>query len=254
MTAEWGAPPERVSPPTAPEVARRLLCVVASSFRASMEVDPRGPHLPAFLQPDEDRKDLARWAKKEKLTKSASISETYWWTSPVGDLEDDDVEGAATVGYAVLPLLWALQHLQDMPPVDVTDENTRRAMSDLPLYKPIAPFVAAASLRPHAEIEAAREVAELWLFRARMLEEEDEETGKVPAQLKRELAARIARAQSAGADLPLVHGDLTVLGKPYSKLDEDEQDACYALAIQRLRALNWLCGYAADWDHVPVDA
>jgi hypothetical protein len=26
------------------------------------------------------------------------------------------------------------------------------------------------------------------------------------------------------------------------------------IAINRLRGLNWLCGYAEDWDSVPLEA
>jgi hypothetical protein len=41
--------------------------------------------------------------------------------------------------------------------------------------------------------------------------------------------------------------------KPDRALDADEYAAVTSSAAERHYALNWLCGYASDWDRVPTD-
>ena len=36
-------------------------------------------------------------------------------------------------------------------------------------------------------------------------------------------------------------------------LPDDAREPLAILATERLRALNWLCGFGSDWDHVPLD-
>jgi hypothetical protein len=36
-------------------------------------------------------------------------------------------------------------------------------------------------------------------------------------------------------------------------LSDDEYSYCRSLAVERHKALNWLCGYAERWDKVPTD-
>jgi hypothetical protein len=49
-----------------------------------------------------------------------------------------------------------------------------------------------------------------------------------------------------------IKGDYPAFGKSYAKLTEDEWQSCRSIATERLYGLNWLCGYAADWDRVPT--
>ena len=50
-----------------------------------------------------------------------------------------------------------------------------------------------------------------------------------------------------------VDGDFPAFGKAYRDLDDDEYARATSIALERHRALNWLCGYASDWDNVPTD-
>jgi hypothetical protein len=50
-----------------------------------------------------------------------------------------------------------------------------------------------------------------------------------------------------------IDGDFPAFGKAYSALTEREFVHCAWIAVGRHRALNWLCGYAENWDEVPTD-
>lgn len=47
-----------------------------------------------------------------------------------------------------------------------------------------------------------------------------------------------------------IGNDFPALGKPYSQLTEAEWQTMRSIATERLYALDWLCGYSADWDNV----
>jgi hypothetical protein len=95
------------------------------------------------------------------------------------------------------------------------DTRFERLPSFVPLLAPTADFRRAASLRPAEDIGRARDLAEQWhgRTRARQLQE---------------------------ADDPQVEG-----------LDGDAD--VRSAAAERHYALNWLCGYASDWDSVPTE-
>jgi hypothetical protein len=57
-----------------------------------------------------------------------------------------------------------------------------------------------------------------------------------------------------GTGLAVVaNGDLLITDSPLASLQDDTLDRLTALAEERLRALNWLCGFGDAWDRVPLD-
>jgi Domain of unknown function (DUF4272) len=94
------------------------------------------------------------------------------------------------------------------------DERFDRLPAFVPLLAPTADFRRSASLRSAEEIGGARDLAEVWHGRAR------------------------TRQLGEGDDPHVESGEL---------------DADVAAAIERHYALNWLCGYASDWDSVPTE-
>jgi hypothetical protein len=95
------------------------------------------------------------------------------------------------------------------------DERFERLPSFVPLLAPTADFRRTAKLRSAEDIERARDLAERWHRRAR------------------------TRQLGEGDDPQVERVDL----------DADVT----AAAVERHYVLNWLCGYASDWDSVPTD-
>jgi imidazolonepropionase-like amidohydrolase len=66
------------------------------------------------------------------------------------------------------------------------------------------------------------------------------------------IAARARHLQAQGV-FTAIGGDFPAFGKAYGSLSEEEWSATHQIALSRLRALNWLCGFGADWDTVPLE-
>jgi len=152
-------------------------------------------------------------------------------------------------------MLWAVGRIGGLPPWDTQfDPET------------LQPFVmesdeataAGMRLRPIEELRKAREAAELWHWRSRtryLTERGD----KVPAGLPFDSYDAIARmtakaAVERGMLASTIGDDFPALGKPYRDLTADEWSLVTSIAMERHRALNWLCGYAPAnrWDETPT--
>ncbi len=68
---------------------------------------------------------------------------------------------------------------------------------------------------------------------------------------------RLASAKAAedGVIPPSIDNDFPALGKAYRDLSAQEFSNATSIAMERHRALNWLCGYAANnrWSETPTD-
>jgi hypothetical protein len=95
------------------------------------------------------------------------------------------------------------------------DERFERLPAFVPLLAPTADFRRTANLRSAEDIGRARDLAERWHGRART-------------------------RQLGEGDHPRVE-----------RVDLDADVT--AAAVERHYALNWLCGYASDWDSVPTE-
>ena len=95
------------------------------------------------------------------------------------------------------------------------DERFERLPAFVPLLAPTADFRRTANLRSAEDIGRARDLAEQWHARAR--------------------APRLGERDDPQVERVALDADLT------------------AAVVERHYALNWLCGYASDWDSVPTD-
>jgi hypothetical protein len=98
-----------------------------------------------------------------------------------------------------------------------------------------------------------RELAEIWHWRATtelLLREASASDRREYEAAIREVAAE---ALDAGIVPALREGDFLVRGRSMKDLAEGEVDELVAVTGQRLRALNWLCGFGDSWDDVPLD-
>src|SRR5574341_1352691 len=147
-------------------------------------------------------------------------------------------------------LLWAIQKFEALPPYD-TLFDLREALDPIPFYEPTDTFADGAVLRPESDIRRARNAAQLWHWRSR-LRYADPAPG-AGMTVPEIIAEAAARAHHQGEiDAPIA-GDFPAFDKAFAALDEDEYGRVAATAVERHLALNWVCGYAEDWDRTPVE-
>jgi hypothetical protein len=136
-------------------------------------------------------------------------------------------------------LMWALGLIPSMPQFDTRfDESQLRPFPQEDVHA----LVKGAALRPKADVARARDVAQLWHWRSRT------------AQLQNhvdEIVRVTAREAHKKGDIPTpVDGDFPAHAKAYRDLSDLERSQMMSIAMERHRALNWLCGFAPQnrWD------
>lgn len=156
---------------------------------------------------------------------------------------------------ALTPLAWALGLIEDLPGYDAL--VSPELLGEFPDER--APELAARSrLRPTAEVDRARAVAELWLWRSRTRELIEARTP--PPRGFRSFDEIVRKAASNahrnGFLSELIEGDFALLGRAYRDLEPAQFATARSLSIERLRACNWLCGRAPQnrWADTPLDS
>jgi hypothetical protein len=106
-----------------------------------------------------------------------------------------------------------------------------------------------------SELDAVREreVAEIWHWRVTI--ELLRRDGSAISRQDYESAIRevAAEALATGIVPSLRDGDFEVRNRSVADLSNNEVEEQVAVTGQRLRALNWLCGFGRSWDDVPFD-
>jgi hypothetical protein len=189
----------------------------------------------------------AQWAQAQDpaLTKQCSAVERSALGSKLGGWKPQQIVDASWRIESAAVIAWALGYSAQLPDYDqqATPKEVFAHLGDKP------------RLRSAAAISGARDTAELWHWRARTTQLQ--RSGRNPPlppgyTLPRIIAETAELAQKRG----LFHskgGDFPAFGKPYRDLNDEELSLATSIAMERQRALNWLCGYSDDWDHVPTD-
>lgn len=229
------------------QVAARVVVLSTVAQRAFLETAANDPDAAA------ERFDIVAWLKTEGLADAVSASERRLLETPLSALDAEDANSAGWSAEALVALGWALGLTPAMPPADTpADPSAILAAVPTPWDK-TASFLDAAQLRPEPEIATERERAELWHWRAELA---DAYAAASPGQ-RRDLTAaarEVARDAAAAGLIPTpVGGDFPVRGTSYRAIPDEEQDVLASIAAERVHALNWLCGFGSDWDHVPTE-
>jgi hypothetical protein len=148
-------------------------------------------------------------------------------------------------GEALGTLLWALD-LTDLPPYDQPFDTVAVVAVDLD----------PAALRPAEELELERDTARLWHWRARTSDLQAAGGVELPPRYStfdQLIAATAMRGHEQGLLPQPTRGDFQAYGKVYRHLELGERDEAHSIALERHRALNWLCGLGETWDEVPLD-
>ncbi|HET6171559.1 MAG TPA: DUF4272 domain-containing protein [Gaiellales bacterium] len=192
-----------------------------------------------------------RWLRRETLADSLSSRERALVAKPLADWTEQESIDVEWRSESLGVLLWALSAVEEMPPYDARFEALP---SLVPLLAPTADFRRTASLRPAQEIEIARDLAELWHWRARTRQLQERGDPQAAAHDLDAIARQTAALSYARGGIPEpIDGDFPAFGKAYRALDENEYSAVTSASAERHYALNWLSGYASDWDRVPTE-
>jgi len=260
------------SRPNATEVAGRLLalrCVVTHALAA-----PPRDLLEQWLA-------ASTSAEREQFAqKSESQSKAFWdavnsspiamylspWErefaeTPILTMSSQQHIDASWRMEAAQVLMWALHLIPELTAPD-TQADTDLLKSEI-LSHP-ANFLGAAVLRSQAEIDHARDLAELWHWRSRtedLIRKErpfpshEEVFVKQGISSYRDIVRLAANAASEQDGIRLIDNDFAIKGKSYSALSEEEWPEVRSISFERHRALNWLCGYSPhnDWDATPTE-
>lgn len=232
------------------EVAARAIVLATVCHRAYLERATPGSDTE---DPEAERFDLVAWLRTEGLDPVVSPTERHLLQTRLGRLTSEETDAASWQIEGLAGLAWAMGILETLPPVHLpVDPGPLLEAMPSPWDK-TAPFRTGVRLRAEDEIAAERERAELWHWRATMVDLLLEATGREAQRLVaviREVANEAARA---GIIDRVAAGDFPVNGRPYRDLDEEEQGVAAAVAAERHHALNWLCGFGTGWDNVPTD-
>jgi hypothetical protein len=199
---------------------------------------------------------LSEQLKREKLWPHLTRDERLLIDSPLLELTDQQRINSSWLMEGAACLLWALHYWDAVPPYD--EQATMDLLKSLP-PSPVAELQRAANLRRQADIERARDLAELWHWRSRtrqLQEMRGRETSLPPGLTFEKIIGMSAAAARERGDLPAVIGDdFPVFGRPYRDATPDEYATLTSIAMERHRAFNWLCGRAPRnrWDETPTD-
>jgi hypothetical protein len=245
---------EDTPPPSQEAVAYRALALVGLLGRTQAEMecqrDPASREKWAGIW-----KKIVAWFAEEGVKPHQSAQERKLLAKPFGKWSQGEVFETIWRTEALAALLWALGKLPEMPSYE-TMVHSKAVFAVIPLLVPTAEFKQTVKLRPDEEIESARQAAEFWHWRART--EQLRQRGFVPpsGDTFEACIERGVKAAKRDKIVPRIkQGDVSILGKPYSQLTQEEYANAHSVAVERHYALNWLCGDSdeGDWDSVRTD-
>lgn len=175
---------------------------------------------------------------------------------PVGEWSMQEIFNAHWSLEAIIVLEWALGLRNEIPDYSLGPVYVSKEEQPFPTENRVKlvdeGLLTSARLRPADTILDARETAETWLWRARTTQIILDGV-KPPEGMDFDQIIEIsAKGNEGEGRFITIENDYPAFGKPYRDLEEDEWCAMRSVATERLRALNWLCGYAEDWDEVPL--
>lgn len=253
-------------PPEAVDVLRRAV-IIKYQFVYIASTPP--PHLmapvaakwaPADREKFAARLEAIRRRFVDELSASGlwedtSPSEREIFERPPSEISDRQRINTSWRAEAAHCLAWALRLVDDIPDYD-TQTDPKIVMPLIPTTD-LASHSRSAPLRDRSEIDRARDIAELWHWRSRTRQLQEEGYAPRPGQPSLDAIVReVAPRMVADGMLPsVIDGDFPVLGRAYRELSPNEWATAGSIAMERHFALNWLCGFAPgnEWDETPTE-
>lgn len=220
------------------ELIGRAVALTTVASRGLLEVDE---DLDVFSK-ETDRFELSTWARTE-LTNWITDTELSVLNTSFGNLSEEQMMLADEALYAAAAVAWALRVISiDRLPVPESEESIAAVMNWAPgPWDKVRNLQKRVRLRSDQDLADERERAELWHWRS-------------DTEISDEALAEVVAEVAAAGLIPIVDGDFaTDDGVSYASLSEDERDDIGWIAEQRLRALNWVCGFGESWETAPLD-
>lgn len=206
------------------------------------------------------RDEFWQQLRDEGVWESLSPDERQYVTTPIHRLTAQQRIDASWRLEAVQVLMWALKLLDELPPYD--QQALPTLLESVP-RKDVRRFVEGASLRPAGEIDAARDLAELWHWRSRTRQliaegrplEPDESMRALGIETFDDIVRLTAEHCHQRGMLEVVDQDFAAKGQAYRGLSDEQWSQIRSVTMERHFTLNWLCGYAPEnrWDETPTD-
>ena len=236
---------------TAEEIATRLV-ILASVVRRAMIETPFDLGAPEGESAIGMRFDLQAALAEPPYAAAIGDEELEVISAAIGELGDERAISAIwNIGGIMTLAGMSMEGFDIGPPWEQADPGPLLELIPEP-WDNIAPFVS--KIAPPADDDAAfeRERAELWAWRAAIDDDLRALRGPDLAELRDVLAETVAEAVEAGL-LRTGSKDFVVVDRPFRELDDETKSLIGAISLERLRALNWLCGFGANWDTVPLE-
>lgn len=230
------------------EVGARIILVATLCRRAMLELSPGDVD-----DPEGERFDLAAWLREENLASLLTAEERQFLEARIGGVAPEVAEDMTWNVERLAMLAWAANLVADLPAFTrQSDPQPLLAVVPSP-WDSTRSFIKAITLRPEEEVAAAREAAEIWHWRLTLEPEMRFTTGRELSQLQA-IVRDVAREAVDGGILDRsVAGDFAVDGVPVAKVSLDDLSAIEDIVAERLRTLNWLCGFGATWADAPLE-
>ena len=264
--ADRAAERERDSAPlvAAEQAARRAICLAAVVMRSQYELVMKIPEERSDLEPEaidtllgEHRRfttELNKWLRDEGLWEHLSAKERGLMSKEAGSWTRDDCADASWFLESGGVIAWSVGLLDAVPAYDQSFHETAFIRAAR-LHKPVSETLKRAWLRSEEDIRGARGAAELWMWRARttiLMREPDKYKPPADLTFDQVISMTVEGAEKEGLFMA-AGGDFPAFGTAYRDLSHEQWLEMHGIAYERLRGLNWVCGYEPDWDKVPCD-
>ena len=185
---------------------------------------------------------LKKWIIEEKIVDHFSSDERLLLDAELGDWQQLDRAKIYWRCESLGMLMWALDVV--VAPYYDTQFDLETLLNPLDLMSPTIDFVWMAQLRDSTVIHQARDLAQMWHWRAYATTQ-----GMDSEQIK----SRADEMYTNGNLPEVIDGDFPARGKSYAQLTDEEFTKVASIAKERHYALSWLCQPDTDWDDISTD-
>lgn len=220
------------------ELIGRAVALTSVAKRGMLEVDDESD----VFSRETDRFELSTWARTE-LSNWITDAELETLNLPIGNLNEAQLLLAEEALYAAGAVTWALRTVaaERLPFPDSDDFNAAVIAWAPAPWDRVRNLQKQVRLRSDEELATERERMELWHWRSNT---------EITADELDEVVAEVAEAKL----IPVWDGDFAVDARvPYGSLPEDVRDDISWISEQRLKALNWVCGFGDSWETAPLE-
>lgn len=175
--------------PTAVDVSDRALVLYAFTRRGAIElvVNQTGGDPSHLAQAERARVETDRWLARESLADAPTRVERDLFAAASGTWPAEAITDAMWRKESLGVLLWALQHLERLPPMD-TEFDQAELDGAVTRYGSVSAFRANGQLRADDEVELAWLEADAWFGATEGREDDDAALASTAAERFRALS------------------------------------------------------------------